>query len=70
MDRLITYGCLVLLGLLMMEAPVDAYLDPGAGSMLLQLILGGVAALGVVVRLFWHRLRTPFRRRGLDQSKQ
>jgi hypothetical protein len=35
---------------------VVAYLDPGTGSMLLQLILGGVAAAVVGLKLFWHRL--------------
>jgi hypothetical protein len=34
-----------------------AYLDPGTGSMLLQVILGGVAAIGVVIKLYWHRFR-------------
>ena len=38
------------------EAPLLAYLDPGSGSMLLQLMLGGVAALGVVFKLTWHRV--------------
>ena len=38
------------------ERPAVAYLDPGTGSMLLQALLGGVAALGVIARLYWHRL--------------
>ena len=33
-----------------------AYLDAGTGSLILQLILGGTAALAVGVRLWWHRL--------------
>ena len=33
-----------------------AYLDPGTGSMLLQVILGGVAALAVALKLFWYRI--------------
>jgi hypothetical protein len=37
--------------------PLQAYLDPGTGSMLLQVILGGIAALGVALKLFWHRIR-------------
>jgi len=41
----------------LIPGPVFAYLDPGTGSMLLQLILGGVAAVGVVLKLFWHRIR-------------
>ena len=31
------------------------YLDPGSGSMLLQLILGGVAAVGVGLKMTWRR---------------
>ena len=37
-------------------APSSAYLDPASGSMLLQLILGGIAGTIVAVRLFWHRI--------------
>ena len=33
-----------------------AYLDPGSGSMLLQLVLGGLAGLAVIAKLYWHRL--------------
>jgi hypothetical protein len=38
-----------------------AYLDPGTGSMLLQVILGGVAAVGVAVKLYWHKIRVALR---------
>jgi hypothetical protein len=31
------------------------YLDPGSGSMLLQIILGGVAAAGVTAKLTWRK---------------
>ena len=34
-----------------------AYLDPNAGSVLLQLVLGGTAGLVVLGRLFWGRIR-------------
>ena len=33
-----------------------AYLDPGAGSALIQGILGAVAAIGVALKLYWHRI--------------
>ncbi len=33
-----------------------AYLDPGTGSMILQIILGGVAGLMVALRLYWYRI--------------
>ena len=32
------------------------YIDPGTGSMLLQVIVGGVAAAAVGLKLFWNRL--------------
>lgn len=37
--------------------PYDAfaYLDPGTGSVLLQGVLGGIVAIGLVLKLYWHR---------------
>lgn len=36
--------------------PAHAYVDPGAGSMLLQLLLGGLAGLLFAGRLFGRRI--------------
>lgn len=57
------YGTLLLaLSLVwVFEAPIDAYLDPGSGSMLVQLLLGGVAGAAVVVKLGWERFKAIFR---------
>ena len=60
----------ILLCLLALERPVHAYLDPGSGSMLLQVLLGGFAAVGVVARLYWHRLAAIFRRNEVDHGRQ
>lgn len=38
-----------------------AYLDPGSGSVLLQALLGGVAAIAITGKLWWHRLLTLLR---------
>jgi hypothetical protein len=35
---------------------VLAYLDPGSGSMLIQILIGGLAAVGVTLKLYWRRL--------------
>jgi hypothetical protein len=40
----------------MLSDAVFAYLDPGTGSMLVQLLVGGVAAAGVALKLYWHRI--------------
>jgi hypothetical protein len=42
--------------------PAQAYLDPGTGSMILQLILGGVAGALIVLKLYWHRFLSFFGR--------
>jgi uncharacterized membrane protein YfcA len=38
-----------------------AYLDPGTGSMVLQLLLGGVAGAVVILKLYWRRFVRLFR---------
>jgi len=48
---------LIIMLLLLTGSDAYAYLDPGTGSMLLQVILGGVAAVGVAIKLYWHKLR-------------
>ena len=37
-------------------SPPLGYLDPGSGSMILQLIAGGAAAVAVGGKLFWRRI--------------
>ena len=44
--------------------PAYAYLDPGLGSMLLQLLLGGVAGAMVVGKLYLSRIKDFFRNIG------
>ena len=40
--------------------PAHSYLDPGAGSMLAQLIMGGVAGLMVLIKLYWGKFKSLF----------
>ena len=42
--------------LLVTMQPAFAYLDPGTGSMLLQVLLGGVAAVVVGAKFYWHKI--------------
>ncbi len=39
-----------------------AYLDPGSGSMILQIVLGGFAAVGVALKMYWKKITSIFRR--------
>ena len=40
-----------------MTDPTLSYIDAGSGSLLLQAIAGGVAAAGVMAKVYWKRLR-------------
>ena len=46
----------VVVALVALEKPAAAYLDPWTGSMLLQALMGGVAAVGVIAKLYWRRV--------------
>lgn len=45
-----------------LSGDVQAYLDPGTGSVALQLILGGIVAALATIRLYWDRLKGLLRR--------
>ena len=47
---------------------VFAYLDPGTGSMVLQIIVGGVAAIGVAGRYYWQRMTGKASKPGKDEQ--
>jgi hypothetical protein len=49
-------------------AQVLAYLDPGSGSMILQLLVGGVAAMGVALKMYWQRVLVFLRIRRDDEE--
>jgi hypothetical protein len=53
----------------MSETRVDAYLDPGSGSMLVQLLLGGVAGAAVIMKLGWERFKDMFRSSKAKQTE-
>ncbi len=50
------YGLIIVTLMVTTPTPAHAYLDAGTGSMLLQLLLGGVAGLAIAAKLYWHRL--------------
>ena len=44
-----------------------AYLDAGSGSMIIQLLIGGFAAAGVAMKMYWKRIKGIFGR-GDDEA--
>src|SRR5258706_4396425 len=68
-----TVSLLVAAAVLTWTASTQAYVDPGSGSMLVQLLLGGAAGLVVAVRVYWRRIVSRFRsgsRKSGDPGKQ
>lgn len=47
-----------------------AYMDPGTGSMLLQLLVGGTAGLAVFGRHLWQSLTERFQRHQPTQAER
>ena len=56
----VTSATLVAAWVFVLERPVEAYVDPGAGSMLTQLVVGGILGGLVLLRSGWHRIRAWF----------
>ncbi|HEX9789864.1 MAG TPA: hypothetical protein VGA60_04315 [Kiloniellales bacterium] len=45
-----------------LATPLVAYLDPGTGSMIVQLLLGGVAGALMIGKLYWQKIKGFFGR--------
>ena len=53
----------------MSTTSASAYLDAGTGSIILQVLLGGVAGLAIAGKLYWHRFLTFLRIRKPDAAE-
>ena len=49
---------IVWMALFVCATPAYAYIDPGSGGMMMQLLLGGTAGIVVLLRLYWRRFTT------------
>jgi hypothetical protein len=59
---------LSLMAVLILTTPAYAYLDPGTGSILLQALIGGIAASVTVVSMYYQRIKAFFA--GQSASKE
>ena len=65
--RTLFLGLMVGWCLLLSERPAHAYMDPGSGSMFLQLVLGGAAGIALIGKLYWRRFLGFFGLRQRDE---
>ena len=56
------FVCLLvlILSLATLSRPAHAYLDPGTGAIILQVLLGGFAGALIIGRLYWQRIKALF----------
>lgn len=47
----------VVLALFWTTESAHAYIDPGSGSIFLQMLLGGVAGVAVLAKVYWNSFR-------------
>lgn len=59
---ILRFVLITFVSLLLLERPAEAYVDPGAGGMLTQLLIGGVIAGLVLLRSGWQRVKGRFQR--------
>ena len=52
--KLVVCTCLAML--FAVPGTAHAYLDANTGSLILQILIGGVAGLALVGKLMWHRI--------------
>jgi|TARA_B100000809_G_C14870803_1_gene435469 hypothetical protein len=40
-----------------------AYIDPGTGSMVIQVLIGTLVGLGIAIKVYWYKLKEKFMRK-------
>ncbi|NJD59460.1 MAG: hypothetical protein C3F13_09005 [Anaerolineales bacterium] len=46
-----------------------AYLDPGSGSIIVQVLIAGLMTVGIVLKVFWKKIKGLFKRSAeIDQD--
>ena len=55
--------------LIINTSTVLAYLDPGSGSMLLQILIGGLATAGIILKTKWNKVKLILKRKYSSSSE-
>ncbi|MAF80289.1 hypothetical protein CL629_04410 [bacterium] len=53
---------------LIVPLTADAYIDPGTGSFLIQIVLATLLGASFTIKLMWAKIKRLFRRRGTPSS--
>ena len=58
--------------ILVISNNAQAYIDPGSGSIIIQAILGAIAAVGTTLSIYWSKIKKFFskNKKNLTDDKQ
>ena len=59
----------LIFSLIAYTSPAYAYLDPGTGSVLLQGLIGGIAAVMAFLSIYWQKVKAFFSKEEADTDK-
>jgi len=51
----ISIGSIIIVSLMINDA--YAYIDPGTGSMIFQMLIGALVGVGITVKVFWEKIK-------------
>ncbi|OGP07777.1 MAG: hypothetical protein A2048_03385 [Deltaproteobacteria bacterium GWA2_45_12] len=54
---------ILILSIFLLPSTAHAYLDPGTGSMILQIVVGSVLAAVYTVKVYWQKIKAFFRKK-------
>ncbi len=57
-----TSTVLLAIAVISFPQPALAYLDPGAGSMILQMLIAGIMGALFTIKMYWYRIKAWFAR--------
>ena len=57
------YKLVIFIPLAVFTSPAAAYIDPGTGSLIIQSIIGAIAAIAVTMKLYWHKFKVFFKKK-------
>ena len=47
-----------------------AYIDPGIGSIILQGLIGAIAAFSIAVKIYWQKIKDLFKNKNKNKNKK
>ncbi len=62
------YFFLVVL-IILLPVKVSAYLDPGSGSLIIQVIIAAIAGAGFAIKLYWRKIKSIFTKKDKNKEK-